>query len=307
MSAPSLRVQAVVYHNPVDRIERSLESIAAAGVLAQSRGALSRVIVHYGDAGQSPALEEDRVRELAARYEDVLDVRYTVFGENTGFGLGQNRLAEGASDDLLFIINPDVVLAPRCLALLAEVMARPEVGIADAKQIPIEHPKDYDTVTGETSWVSGACTVIGGALYSDLGGFDADSFHMYCEDVDLSWRVRERGLLAVHQSAAVVFHDKRIAPGRQWVPTETEVVHSARSALMLAYKWSRDDLVHEWLTDWPRYGLPHLDAAVREFARRRDEGNLPVQRDSAHRIGYFEGGRYAPHRYELIGGHDVER
>ena len=47
-------------------------------------------------------------------------------------------------------------------------------------------------------------------LFERLEGFDADTFFLYCDDVDFSWRVRLAGYKVVHRSSAVVFHDKRV-------------------------------------------------------------------------------------------------
>ena len=69
------------------------------------------------------------------------------------------------------------------------------------RQIPYEHPKAYDPVTLDTPWVSGAATLFRREAFEAVGGFD-DAIFMYGEDVDLSWRLRARGL-APHLPAAV--------------------------------------------------------------------------------------------------------
>ena len=61
--------------------------------------------------------------------------------------------------------------------------------LIDAIQFPVEHPKIYDPVTFETPWASGACLAIPHDIFKKIRGFD-DTFFMYCEDVDLSWRAR---------------------------------------------------------------------------------------------------------------------
>ena len=54
-------------------------------------------------------------------------------------------------------------------------------------------PKAYDPVTLDTPWVSGAATLFRRSAFDSVGGFDPQLF-MYGEDVDLSWRLRARGL-----------------------------------------------------------------------------------------------------------------
>ena len=43
-----------------------------------------------------------------------------------------------------------------------------------------------------------------------VGGFDAHFFPMYCDDVDISWRLRLAGWKVRHAPRAAIFHDKRI-------------------------------------------------------------------------------------------------
>ena len=83
-----------------------------------------------------------------------------VLRENLGSAEGNNRLWADVDTDLVFILNPDTVVAPDTLVELVAPLRRPGVGIVDGRQLPIEHPKDYDPVTGDTSWASGACSMV---------------------------------------------------------------------------------------------------------------------------------------------------
>jgi GT2 family glycosyltransferase len=58
----------------------------------------------------------------------------------------------------------------------------------------------------EVAFASGACLVIPRSLYLELGGFP-EHFFMYCEDVDLSLRVRLRGQGVGVVPGARVDHD----------------------------------------------------------------------------------------------------
>ena len=124
--------------------------------------------------------------------------------------------------DIFLIQNPDVIVAPRLIEIMVTEFNRPGVGMVEAKQLPIEHPKDYDPQTGETGWATTACTMIPAPLFRELNGFDAESFFLYCDDVDFSWRVRLSGLKVIFQPAAVAFHDKRLTREGRWVATASE-------------------------------------------------------------------------------------
>lgn len=55
--------------------------------------------------------------------------------------------------------DPDVILEPQCLTRMLMVLKDPKVGLAEARQTPLEHAKEYVIKTGETEWASTACTV----------------------------------------------------------------------------------------------------------------------------------------------------
>jgi GT2 family glycosyltransferase len=61
-------------------------------------------------------------------------------------------------------------------------------------------PQDVD-------WVSGAAMLIRKGLLEDVGLLD-ERFYMYCEDVDLAYRAREKGWSVVYFPEAVVVHAK---------------------------------------------------------------------------------------------------
>jgi GT2 family glycosyltransferase len=137
-------------------------------------------------------------------------------------------------------------------------------------------------------------------LFLELGGFDAQTFFMYCDDVDYSWRVREAGRQVVFQPAAVVFHDKYLDNDGRWMPTSAEVRFSAEAGLLIAHKWSKPGLVKSILRRFESEDASREEkAAAAEFRRRQREGTLVEPRDPDHLIGTFSKGRYAEHRYSL--------
>jgi hypothetical protein len=73
------------------------------------------------------------------------------------------------------------------------------------RQIPYEHPKDYDPVTLDTEWCSGAAVLLRTAALRAEGGFEPRIF-MYGEDVDLSWRLRCAGWRLRYLPRCAVVH-----------------------------------------------------------------------------------------------------
>lgn len=118
-------------------------------------------------------------------------------------------MAENTDADIMMIMNPDVILEPTCLCKLMEPLKLKEVGMVEARQTPLEHAKEYNTKTGETEWASTACTVFKTEVYNKINGFDAETFFLYCDDLDFSWRVRLAGYKIIYMPTAIVYHAKK--------------------------------------------------------------------------------------------------
>lgn len=295
----TLRVQSVLFQNEPAAIERTLENLHRAADLAIAGGDFSAVEVAYGDCSPLPVFDESHLARLRDLHAGYLTISYQHYGANLGSAKGHNMLLAMSGADFVLIMNPDVVVAPNTLVELKRPFAFPGIGLVEARQMPIEHPKEYDTLTGETSWAATACALIPAAVLDKVGHFDHDTFFLYCDDVDFSWRVRLAGLKVIYQPAAVVFHDKRLSLGGNWITTSAERYYSAEAALLLSYKWSREDLTEEILKRFKATDTDYLLKAAQAFERRREEQRLPAQLDSDHQIAQFVGDLYAQHRYTV--------
>jgi N-acetylglucosaminyl-diphospho-decaprenol L-rhamnosyltransferase len=158
--------------------------------------------------------------------------------ENEGFAPACNRAAELATGDLLVLINPDAVPAPG----FSEAIRRPALdgndgwaawmglvtvgghaintsggvihftGIAwagDAGRPLSEAPN----TPREVPFASGACLAMPRDEWNRQGGFSPE-FFMYCEDVDLSLRLRLAGGRLGIEPAARVDHDYEFSKGQ---------------------------------------------------------------------------------------------
>lgn len=293
----SITVQSVLFHTRPETIERTLASIDRVAQLGQSGGEHGLVDVALGDCSPSPTLRTDEVEALGARFPGIRALRYRHFDTNLGHGGAQNLLARDTATDLVVMSNPDVLPSRRALGALAALLDDPTVGIAEAKQLPLEHPKEYDRVSGATSWASGAFSMMRTAEFVSIGGFDENSFFLYGDDVDLSWRYRLRGMRVLFQPAAAVFHDKRLGVGGEWLASETERFYSVESALLLAYKWSRDDVLDPLLAALAVSEVAIEQRALAAFEARRAAGRLPERLDPSGTTGEFVAGNYAVHRW----------
>lgn len=295
---PTIRVQSVLYDLALGNIKNALEYLDNAVRVAHESGACGEVRVAYGDCSPEPRIDPKTLSDFRQRFSNLGSIDYTYFAANLGSAAGQNRLLENADSDFLMIVNPDVLVSPQLICELIEAVGRPGVGLVEARQLPIEHPKDYDQYTGETSWASTACALGPTDLFHKLKGFDAETFFLYCDDVDFSWRVRLAGYKVVFNCAAIVFHDKRLTDQGGWVAGAAERYYSAEAGLLLPYKYSRPDLTDQCLEHFLKFGDEPQRRAAASFELRRATGRLPIPIDPDHSIAQFIDGAYAVHRFK---------
>lgn len=195
-------------------------------------GAALRVVV----ADNKPDL--DSVQELAAEFNAV----YLPLPENPGYGAAINMAAAryAADAEWIFVCNPDLELSAGSIeALINTGREIPDAGIIgpeihqpdgsvypSARTVPslrtgvghallvniwpgnpwsAKYHNEGTPGTRATGWLSGACLLIRGSVFRELGGFD-DGYFMYFEDVDLGYRAGLAGYQNIYEPAAVVTH-----------------------------------------------------------------------------------------------------
>lgn len=302
-----LRLQSILYNTNLASLRRSYACLTHALAYAQGLGLLAGAEIAYGDCSPKPLLTPDDIskwqqEELSAPH---LPIEYTFFGENKGSAGGHNYLMDCVRERtqsvsgncLLIIMNPDVKMIGDTISNLFLTLQRPSVGLVEARQLPIEHPKAYDEATGKTLWASTATAMTTTDIFWEVGGFDAETFFLYCDDVDFSWKIREKGYDIVFQPAAAVFHDKRLNRDGSWPATEAERYYSAEAALFLSHKWSRHDKTREFLEYFDSSPDELHKRAAEKYRQKQREGKLPEPRDHDHLVGVFSEAGYGPNRF----------
>ena len=107
----------------------------------------------------------------------------------------------------MLVTNVDLEFEADTLPTLLKVAAAdaPQVASWECRQKPYEHPKDYHPVTGETLWSSSACVLFRLSAIQKVGMYE-EALFMYGEDVELSYRLRDRGFKLKYVPMASVWH-----------------------------------------------------------------------------------------------------
>lgn len=159
--------------------------------------------------------------------------------KNLGFSGGNNyifkRLLRNSGSPFFFLLNVDTEMEPTCFSQLVEFMrADPDLGMVEAIQKPKEHPKWYDPQTHETGWCSGGGVLIWRDALDQVGLFD-DRFFLYCEDVDLSWRMWLKGWKCKINPNASLYHYTESQDTEK--DLSTQQYYSMRNGFYMHYKY----------------------------------------------------------------------
>lgn len=205
----------------------------------------------------------DASPELLKR--DYPEVRLLDLKENFGFARGYNEALRSIDADYYVLLNSDVQVTEDwlqpCLALMEQdakiAVVQPKIksyrapsffeyagaagGFIDCLGYPfcrgrildeVEQDLGQYDVGSEIFWASGACFFVRADLFRDLGGFDAD-FWAHMEEIDLCWRMRNRGFKIVYTPQSQVFH---LGGGSLEYGNPRKVFLNFRNNLFMLYK-----------------------------------------------------------------------
>jgi GT2 family glycosyltransferase len=286
------KVQTLLYKTETHYLEKFLDCISASVLPADDH-----LYLNIGDCSPTRLIDEHATDYWSTELLKFgIEFNYTFFGENLGFAKGHNALFnETPAGDRLLILNPDAILPFHLIARLnAFADTCVDFGIADVRQIPLEHPKMFNPLTYETEWASGACALVDVHAFQGCGGFD-ELFFMYSEDVDLSWRIRAAGYRAYYCVDTFLYHDKRItAAGPE--TSETEYYYGILNSMLLRAKYGRADLNKPVVTWLRGSNEPLHDKIAKQYNRMAKR--VKVATDKERKVATFTGdGEFTRHRW----------
>jgi len=225
-------------------------------VIEFSKGDFTEIIV--ADNGST----DDSLVVLASEFPEVkvLDLR-----QNYGFARGYNEALKQVEADYLVILNSDVEVTDGWLNSSIRLMEADETIAAVQPKILSYHQKthfeyagaaggfidrfgypfcrgrifdevepdngQYDTIT-DVFWATGACLFVRAKSFHEAGGFDAD-FWAHMEEIDLCWRLKNRGYRIVFTPESAVYH---VGGGTLSYDNPHKLYLNFRNNLWLLYK-----------------------------------------------------------------------
>ncbi len=218
------------------------------------------------------------------------NVKIAKLDQNYGYCGGNNRAVPYADKEILLFLNNDVRVEKDWLSKLAPVFNDPEVAAAQPKMKDHQEPErfEYAGASGgyldklgypfcrgrimehveadegqyddsiDIFWASGAALAVRKEVFADLDGFDED-FEFHMEEIDLCWRIQNRGYRVVCEPSSVVYH---LGGGSLPMGSPRKVYYNFRNSLQMLWKnWSMRSL----LLRFPIRLLLDVVAAYREL------------------------------------------
>jgi len=213
--------------------------------------------------------------------EQVSGAQLVMNRENLGFGTACNQGARLATADSIVFLNSDAFVEPGWLSPMLETLSLPAAGAVSAQQRhpdgrlleagALLDPEGFGVAYGNThpteryrfrfrrtvDYASGAVLAVRRRVFMEHGGFDPVFGLAYCEDADLSLRLRASGWSSYYEPRAVATH----LQGTSSPPEHIRVLLEQNTAI-LRERWHRVLAARPRLSDLMRY--PHRTIESRD-------------------------------------------
>lgn len=248
---------------------------------------LPSVIAHTKGAEIIVADNGSTDDSLEVLHKEFPSVKTIVLDTNYGFAEGYNKAIEQVESEYVVLLNSDVEVTEGWLSPLLDYMtAHPEVAAVQPKirawrerdrfehagaaggylswlgypycrgrrfgRVEQDHGQ-YDTIA-EIDWTTGACMCVRTSVYKECGGLDA-AFFAHQEEIDLCWRMRNKGWKLACIPQSVVYH---LGGGSLSYDNPRKTFLNFRNNLLMIYKNRR----FPWIVLSLRFFLDYAAAAM---------------------------------------------
>lgn len=218
----------IVTFNSMGKVENCLGSIRKAGL----RSPFEVIVVDNNS--------QDGTADFLSQQKEIRVINNQV---NVGYSKAVNIGIKAAASDMLLILNPDIAVIPGSIeVMLNYLVSHPQVGLAGCKLLNEDGTLQYSVrrfldlrtylyrftplrglMAGSAieryylmqewdhnddrlvDWVLGGCMLARKKALTDVG-LMTDSYFIYFEDVDLCFKLWEKGWQVAYVAEAVMFH-----------------------------------------------------------------------------------------------------
>lgn len=205
--------------------------------------------------------------------DNFKQVKIISLSENKGYARGVNVGAREAAGSILAFLNNDIEVTPQWLTeAVTKLGSGADIGAVQCKSMFYDTKDIIDCVglsidrfnvahiigrnerdngqynnLPEIGAFSGGAMLIRKELFHQLGGFD-ETYFMYFEDVDLSWRLRLSGYKIVPVPNSLVYHvgsasSGIVTPAKVWDPSPFFAFEMTKNYLYCWFKNSKPKTV----------------------------------------------------------------
>ena len=193
------------------------------------------------------------------------NVKLVCYTANTGYAGGYNAALQDIEAEYYLLLNSDVEVTEGWLDPLLALMnsdsriaaCQPKIraydlrthfeyagaagGFMDYLGYPFCRGRIFDTReedrgqyddTREVFWATGACLMVRGGAFREVGGFDS-RFFAHMEEIDLCWRLLNRNYLIMYCGHSMVFH---VGGGTLHKSNPRKTFLNYRNNLLMMYK-----------------------------------------------------------------------
>ncbi len=193
------------------------------------------------------------------------DLKVLVFDKNYGFAEGYNKAFAELQAEYFVLLNSDINVTEGWINPLISAMdndklvatAMPKIraydpegyfeyagaagGFIDGTGYPFCRGRIFDTLEIdygqydspiEVFWTTGACMIVRGPLYKIVGGLDP-FFFAHFEEIDLCWRLKNRGYKHLCVPSSTVYH---VGGGTLPASNPLKTYLNFRNSLFMLYK-----------------------------------------------------------------------
>jgi GT2 family glycosyltransferase len=181
------------------------------------------------------ASTDNSIEHLQKFYPSVKIIR---LNKNFGFAEGYNQALQNIDAEYLVLINSDVKVTENWIeSCISTFEADEKIVAIQPKILSYNEPDQFEYAgaaggfidkfgypfcrgrilnrieddfgqynqRSQIFWASGACIFVRNSAFKTAGGFDGD-FWAHMEEIDLCWRLKNRGFKIVYEPQSVVYH-----------------------------------------------------------------------------------------------------